>query len=78
MLHISPYFVFEIKYWLHINNAEVSSTLQHKVHHTLVTMGTPSMNLRPYETPLAELSKCSVAPTMAILVIVEHEYQKVW
>ena len=40
-------------------------------------MGTPSMNLRPYETPFAELAKCSVAPTMVILVIVEYEYQKV-
>ena len=43
----------------------------------IVTLGTPSMNLRPYETPFTELTKCSVAPTVVILVIVEYEYQKV-
>ena len=54
--HPAKWFVLQIKWRLHICDAETSSSFEHKILCRLVTAGTHSTNLHPHENWFGELS----------------------
>ena len=52
------HFVFEIRWWHRISDAEPSSNFEHKLHCRSITVNALSMNLQTQEISFEELSKC--------------------